>query len=105
MAEHFNFADVVAQVRDTLVTAGSTFREDKKIAYRNAIARESNPQAKWVLETILENAEAAEKNHSPLCDDTGIPHLVLEIGPEASVSGRFLDAIQHGVAHARFLRP
>ena len=97
MADHFNFADVVAQVRDTLVTAGSTFRQDKKTAYQNAIAQESNPQAKWVLETILENAEAAEKNHSPLCDDTGIPHLVLEIGPDKCVSGRFLDAIWQGV--------
>ena len=30
--------DIVTLVRDTLVTAGSTFREDKKEAYRRAIA-------------------------------------------------------------------
>ena len=43
------------------------------------------------------NAEAAETNRSPLCDDTGIPHLLLEVGPDCAVSGRMLDAIREGV--------
>ena len=92
-----SYERIVRQVRDTLVEAGSTFREDKKNAYRRAIGQEDNPQARWVLETILENAEAAERNRSPLCDDTGIPHLVLELGPDAAVTGRMLDAIREGV--------
>ena len=75
-------SDIVSLVRDTLVEAGSTFREDKKEAYRRAISKEQNENARWVLETVLENAEAAEREHSPLCDDTGIPHLVLEVGPD-----------------------
>ena len=90
--------DIVALVRDTLVEAGSTFREDKKEAYQRAIAAETNEKAKWVMETILANAEAAEKNHSPLCDDTGIPHLVLEVGEDCAVTGRMLDEIRQGVA-------
>lgn len=89
--------EITALVRDTLVEAGSTFREDKKDAYRRAIEKEQNPQAKWVLETILENAEAAEQNHSPLCDDTGIPHLLLEVGENCAVTGKMLDAIRQGV--------
>ena len=56
--------DIVTLVRDTLVEAGSTFRADKKEAYRAAIAKEQNEQAKWVLQTVLDNAEAAEQNHS-----------------------------------------
>lgn len=95
---NFDYDKTVALVCDTLVKAGSTFREDKKEAYRNAIKNEDNEKAKWVLETVLENAEAAEKNHSPLCDDTGIPHIVLEVGEDAAVSGRMLDAIKEGVA-------
>lgn len=87
----------VARVRDALVSAGSTFRPDKKEAYRQAIERETNPQAKWVMETILANAEAAEDRRSPLCDDTGIPHLVLEVGEDCAVSGKLLDAIREGV--------
>ena len=89
--------DIVALVRDTLVEAGSTFREDKKEAYRRAIDREQNEKAKWVLQTVLDNAEVAEQNHSPLCDDTGIPHLVLEVGPDCAISGRMLDEIKQGV--------
>ena len=93
-----SYEEIVALVRNTLVEAGSTFREDKKEAYRRAIEYERNEKAKGVLNTILENAEAAETNHSPLCDDTGIPHLVLEIGEDCAVTGKMLDAIKEGVA-------
>ena len=90
--------DIVSLVCDALVNAGSTFREDKKEAYRKAIHEENDQNARWVLETILQNAEVAEKNHSPLCDDTGIPHLLLEVGTDCAVSGRMLDDIRKGVA-------
>lgn len=90
-------SNVTALVRDALVEAGSTFREDKKEAYRKAIAEEQNARARWVLENILENVLVAERNCSPLCDDTGIPHLVLEVGPDCSVTGRMLDEIREGV--------
>ena len=91
------YEEIVSAVRDTLVKAGSTFRQDKKDAYKRAISQETNEKAKWVLETILENAEAAEKNLSPLCDDSGIPHVVLEVGPDAAVTGKMLDAVKQGV--------
>ena len=91
------YDDIVALVRDALVEAGSTFRDDKKNAYKRAIAAEQNKKAKWVLEQILENAEVAEMNKSPLCDDTGIPHIVLEIGENCAVTGKLLDAIKEGI--------
>lgn len=89
--------EIIKKVAGTLVSAGSTFREDKKQAYRNAIKNEANEQAKWCLETILENAEVAEKNKTPLCDDSGIPHLVLEVGPDVALTGNMMDAIKEGV--------
>ena len=89
--------EIVARVRDTLVEAGSTFRPDKKVAYQRAIEAESNDKAKWVLEQVLANAEAAESNRSPLCDDSGIPHLLLEVGDDCAVTGKVLDAIREGV--------
>ena len=92
------YDEIVALVRDTLVNAGSTFRSDKKEAYKKAIEMETNQQAKWVLEQVLTNAKVAETNKSPLCDDTGIPHLVLEVGEECAVTGKMLDAIKGGVA-------
>ena len=97
--------DVVSLVRDTLVEAGSTFRADKKEAYRQAIERERNDKARWVLETILDNAEAAEANRSPLCDDTGIPHLLLEVGTDCAVTGRMLDEIREGVRQGLRMLP
>lgn len=91
------YDEIVALVRNTLVDAGSTFRPDKKEAYKRAIASEHNEKAKWVLEQVLQNAEVAERNKSPLCDDTGIPHLVLEIGEDCALTGKMLDAIKKGV--------
>lgn len=89
--------EIVEKIANTLVRAGSTFLEDKKRAYKRAIEKEENPQSKWVLETILENALVAEKNQSPLCDDTGIPHIVLEIGPNMTVTGSVLESIKEGI--------
>lgn len=88
---------IVNKVSETLVRAGSTFLADKKMAYERAIAAESNEKARWTMETILKNAIVAEKNHSPLCDDTGIPHLVLEVGENRAVSGNVLNSIKEGV--------
>ena len=103
MNDHYD--EIVSLVRDTLVKAGSTFRQDKKEAYQRAIGKETDPNAKWVLEKILENAEVAEQNHSPLCDDTGIPHLLLEVGDSCSISGSLLDAIREGVEEGLRLLP
>ncbi|MGL4485192.1 MAG: fumarate hydratase, partial [Anaerovoracaceae bacterium] len=63
-----------------------------------AIKNEKDENALWVLENVLENALVAEKNRSPLCDDTGIPHLLLELGPNKAVTGTFLEEIREGVA-------
>jgi fumarate hydratase subunit alpha len=92
-----NRNEIIEKVKETLITAGSTFSEDKKEIYRLAIERETVKGAKWVLETTLENALVAEKNRSPLCDDSGIPHLFLEVGPNKSVDGNLIDAIHQGV--------
>lgn len=93
-----DYEKIVNKVSETLVTAGSTFSEDKIRAYKRAINKESNPQSKWVMEQILENAYVAAENRGPLCDDTGIPHIYLEVGKNHSVSGEMISAIHEGVA-------
>lgn len=92
-----NRNEIIEKVKETLITAGSTFSEDKKDVYRRAIEKENVPSAKWVLETTLNNALVAEKNRSPLCDDSGIPHLFLEVGPNQNISGELMSAIHEGV--------
>lgn len=88
---------IIEKVADCLVRAGSTFREDQKKAYRKAIADETNSNACWVMRQVLDNALVAEERRSPLCDDTGIPHLFLEVGPNKAVTGALLEEIKEGV--------
>ncbi len=89
--------NIKEKVADCLVRAGSTFREDQKEAYRRAIADESNSQSCWVMQQVLDNAIVAEERRSPLCDDTGIPHLFLEVGKNRSVTGEMMQEIMEGV--------
>lgn len=93
-----NRAEIVERVSQTLVRASSVFSDDKILAYAQAIQRERDPRSKWIMEQILENAKVAAKNSSPLCDDTGIPHIYLEIGKDRSVSGEMILAIYEGIA-------
>lgn len=90
-------ASIQEKVADCLVRAGSTFREDQKEAYRKAIADDKLDSACWVMKQVLDNAMVAEERRSPLCDDTGIPHLFLEVGPNKSLTGALLDEIKEGV--------
>lgn len=90
--------DVAEAVAGCLVRAGSAFLEDKKEAYRRAIEEERDANARWLLRMILDNAEAAEEGRCPLCDDTGIPHVLLEVGRNRAVTGALLGEIGKGVA-------
>jgi fumarate hydratase subunit alpha len=92
-------------VKECLLKAGTTFRKDQLKAYRDAIRKERDENAKWVLERILENAKIAEKCVFPLCDDTGIPHVFVEIGKEAMLSKDWLSAISRGVAEGLRVMP
>ena len=90
-------ADLVSQVKETLITAGSAFPEGKIECYQSRIREEDQELSRWVMETVVENAVIAQKERSPLCDDTGIPHLLIDIGKNRVLSGEMLDAISQGV--------
>lgn len=97
--------NIVDKVAQCLVTAGSSFRDDQKEAYRKAITEEQIKVSCWVLKQVLDNALVAEERHSPLCDDTGIPHLFLEVGNKRVVTGEFLEQIKEGVRQGLRLLP
>ena len=84
-------------VAETLIEASTTFRQDQFLAYQKAIEREENLNARWVLERIVQNAEVAEEIRRPLCNDTEIPHLFLEIGEDVTINGKFLEWVKEGV--------
>ena len=80
-----------------LLKAGTSFRTDQVKAYKSAILKETNKNARWVLERILENAKIAQSNTFPLCDDTGIPHAFIEIGKDVVLPNDWLTAVSDGV--------
>ncbi len=93
-----NEQNIVEGVSECLVKAGTTYRPDQLAAFSAAIEKETNSNARWVLERLLENAKAAEEHRNPLCDDTGIPHLFAEIGAEAELPANWLGMVHSGVA-------
>lgn len=88
---------VIEKVASCIVKAGSTFREDQKKAYRNAIAKESGILSCWVMQQVLDNALIAEKSCGPLCDDTGIPHVYIEVGKNRALTGQMMADINEGI--------
>jgi fumarate hydratase subunit alpha len=90
--------DLARGVKETVVRAATTFRPDQTAAFQRAVAQETNPQGRWVLEQILENASLARAGGTVLCDDSGVPHLYVEVGEMTVLDGVALDAIHRGVA-------
>jgi fumarate hydratase subunit alpha len=85
-------------VENAVIEASTTFREDQIDAYQKAVKLEENDNARWVLELLLENAEIAKHNKVPLCDDTGIPHVLVQLGPETQYPIDMFNQIENGVA-------
>lgn len=85
-------------VKDAVIEASTTFRDDQIQAYQRAIVNEENDNARWIMELLLENASIASSNKVPLCDDTGIPHLLVELGHNTKFNPDLFDQINDGVA-------
>ncbi|MBZ2164719.1 fumarate hydratase [Methanobacterium spitsbergense] len=89
---------LVDLIKKAVIEASTTFRKDQLDSYRHAIEIETNANAKWVLELLLENAKIAKTNKVPLCDDTGIPHILIEVGNESQLPQSFFKDINNGIA-------
>ena len=75
--------------------------EDVIAALRRASEREESPAARNALAKLLENAEAADRDEIPLCQDTGMAVVFLELGQDLHVIGGDLyEAVQEGVRRA-----
>lgn len=92
-----NFKGVKEKIVEAVVRASSVMTDDKKKIYQNIIEEEKSVNAKWILEQMLENAYIAEEQGSPMCDDTGVPHLLLEIGKGKSLTSELLSLIEDAV--------
>ena len=90
--------DILGDISKCIIEASTTLSCDKLNALKRAIEIEDNVNAKWALEQILENYQVAQETKFPLCDDTGIPHVIIEIGGDREISGELLNQIHEGIA-------
>ena len=90
--------DIVNNISKTIIDASTTLSDDKCRALRNAIDVEDDDNARWALQQIFENYQVAQKEKFPLCDDTGIPHVIIEIGEDRQITGELLSQIHQGIA-------
>ena len=89
--------DIVQKVSDSIIEASTHLSDDKRNALKLAIENETNENASWALTQILENYEVAEKTKFPLCDDTGIPHVIIELGSEREITSDLISQINEGI--------
>lgn len=76
----------------------STCREDVKCAIRSCRACEDGQIAQGILDNIIENFEIADNECVPICQDTGMACVFLEIGQDVHfVGGDLTEAVNEGV--------
>lgn len=80
------------------IRANTILRSDAKKALCKAHACEKNRNAKFILNTLIENYKIAEKESTPICQDTGITVVFAEVGQQAKIKGDIGKAINSGVA-------
>ena len=92
----------VSVIRDTVarlcVEANTHLPEDVKNAIKEFREREDWDIARGVLENIVENYKIADSENVPICQDTGMACVFLEVGQEVHfVGGGLYDAVNEGV--------
>lgn len=81
--------------------AGTTLTPSCTEALKNSFQKESSPAARFALDTLLKNAEIAVREEMPVCQDTGMAVVLLELGQEVFLQGKLLsDAVNDGVRRA-----
>ncbi len=92
-------ADQITEVVERLcIKANEHLPEDVKTAIKNCRACEDGEIAGGVLDNIIENFEIADREHMPICQDTGMACVFLEIGQDVHITGGYLgDAVNEGV--------
>lgn len=92
---------ITETVRRLFLDANTDLGEDVSACLDDAISRETSEVARYSLEKIKENAEIAREAAVPLCQDTGLSVLFVEVGQDVHVvGGDFTEAIQEGVRQA-----
>ena len=91
-------AAVTSAVRELFIDANQRLGDDILAKFESCLRQETSSIARGVLEELKENAVIAREEGSPVCQDTGLAILFVEIGQDLHVSGGDLRAaINEGV--------
>ena len=89
---------VTRNIKEMCIQANHFLSEDMDIAMKNAVETEKAPLGKQILTQLQENLKIAGEDMIPICQDTGMAVVFIEVGQEVHFEGGSLtDAIYEGV--------
>ena len=90
-------AKITETVKRLCVEANCHLPSDMAACIEGCHAAEPWPQAKEILERIIENYNIANEKNQPICQDTGVACVFLKIGQEVHIDGDITEAVNEGV--------
>ncbi|MBA7606303.1 L(+)-tartrate dehydratase subunit alpha [subsurface metagenome] len=89
------------KVKELFLKANYHINQDLMKLLQQAQRKETSPIGKYVLNMIIENNKIALREEVPICQDTGMAVVFVEVGQEVHlVDGNFTEAINQGVIEA-----
>lgn len=93
-----NTEEVINNIKEMCIEATHFLSEDMKKALSNAEEKEESTLGKQILEQLQENLEIAGKDMIPICQDTGMAVIFIEVGQDVHIEGGLIEeAINEGV--------
>ena len=90
-------AQVTDVVRRLCIHANCHLTQDVKDCITACRACETFPVAQNILDQIIENYQIADANDVPVCQDTGMACVFIDVGQDVHVEGFLEEAIHEGV--------
>ncbi|MGN0161312.1 MAG: fumarate hydratase [Lachnospiraceae bacterium] len=89
---------IIKTVEEMCIEATHFLSDDMKKVFEDAVKNEESPLGKQVLNQLQENLEIAANDMIPICQDTGMAVLFVNVGQDVHIEGGNLtDAINEGV--------
>ncbi|MBR5360234.1 MAG: fumarate hydratase, partial [Lachnospiraceae bacterium] len=88
---------ITEAVKEMCIEANHYLTDDMKKALDNAAEREKSPLGRQVLCQLKDNLKIASDDMIPICQDTGMAVIFVEVGQEVHINGSLTDAINEGV--------
>ena len=93
-----NVEEISKNIKEMCIEANHFLSKDMDIAMKNAVSTEKSPLGKKILSQLQDNLKIAGKDMIPICQDTGMAVVFLELGQDVHFEGGNLeDAVNEGI--------